>query len=130
MPFRLRGVIKMNWTDIVKAFVVGGLICCVGQALLMYTKLTTARILVCFVVSGVILTAIGLYEPLIDFAGPGASVPLTGFGYSLAMGVKESVDELGLIGIFSGGIKNTACGITVAIFFSLIHALIFKPKAK
>lgn len=113
-----------------KAFVVGGIICCAGQALLMYTKLTTARILVFFVVSGVILTAIGLYEPLIDFAGTGASVPLTGFGYSLAKGVEESVHEMGLIGIFSGGIRNTACGITAAVFFSMIHALIFKPKAK
>ena len=130
MPFRLKGAEKVNVMEIAKAFVVGGAICCVGQALLMYTKLTTARILVFFVVVGVVLTAIGLYEPLIDFAGPGASVPLTGFGYSLAKGVEESVDELGLIGIFSGGIKNTACGITVAIFFSLIHALIFKPKAK
>lgn len=120
----------MNLADIIKAFVIGGLICCAGQALLMYTKLTTARILVFFVVAGVVLTAVGLYEPLIQFAGPGASVPLTGFGYSLAKGVEESVDELGLIGIFSGGIKNTACGISVAIFFSLIHAIIFKPKAK
>lgn len=120
----------MNLADIIKAFVIGGLICCAGQALLMYTKLTTARILVFFVVTGVVLTAVGLYEPLIQFAGPGASVPLTGFGYSLAKGVEESVDELGLIGIFSGGIKNTACGISVAIFFSLIHALIFKPKTK
>jgi len=116
--------------EIVKAFIVGGLICCVGQALLMYTKLTTARILVFFVVAGVALTAVGLYKPLIDFAGPGASVPLTGFGYSLAKGVEESVNELGWIGIFTGGIKNTAAGITVAIFFSLIHALIFKPKSK
>ena len=120
----------MNFSEILKAFVVGGIICCAGQALLMYTKLTTARILVFFVVSGVILTAIGLYEPLIDFAGTGASVPLTGFGYSLAKGVEESVHEMGLIGIFSGGIRNTACGITAAVFFSLIHALIFKPKAK
>ncbi len=120
----------MNLLEIIKAFFVGGLICCAGQALLMYTKLTTARILVFFVVAGVVLTAMGLYEPLIDFAGTGASVPLTGFGYSLAKGVEESVREYGLIGIFSGGIKNTACGITVAIFFSLIHALIFKPKAK
>ncbi len=116
--------------EIIKAFVVGGLICAAGQALLMYTKLTTARILVFFVVTGVVLTAIGVYKPLVDYAGTGATVPLTGFGYSLAKGVEESVDELGFIGIFSGGIKNTACGITVAIFFSLIHALIFKPKSK
>ncbi|MBR3927683.1 MAG: stage V sporulation protein AE [Clostridia bacterium] len=116
--------------EIGKAFVVGGIICCFGQALLMYTKLTTARILVCFVVSGVILTAIGLYEPVVDFAGSGATVPLTGFGYSLAKGVQESVDELGWIGILIGGIKNTAAGITTAVFFSLMHALIFKPKTK
>lgn len=116
--------------DMIKAFVVGGAICAIGQALIMYTKLTTARILVFFVVSGVVLTALGLYEPIIDFAGPGASVPLTGFGYSLAKGVEESVKELGLIGIFVGGIRNTAAGITVAIFFSLIHATIFKPKSK
>ena len=112
------------------AFLIGGIICCIGQILIDKTKLTPARILVIFVVSGVILTAIGLYEPLVDFAGAGATVPLSGFGYSLAKGVEESVDELGFIGIFSGGIKNTACGITVAIFFSLIHALIFKPKSK
>lgn len=116
--------------EIVKAFITGGLICCVGQALIMYTNLTTARILVAFVVAGVILTALGLYEPLIEFAGAGATVPLTGFGYSLAKGVKESVDEMGLIGAFTGGIKNTSAGITVAIFFSLLHAMIFKPKSK
>lgn len=119
-----------NVIDVLKAFIVGGLICCVGQALIMYTNLTTARILVAFVVSGVLLTAIGVYEPLIDFAGAGASVPLTGFGYSLAKGVEKSVRELGWIGMFTGGIQNTASGITVAIFFSLIHAIIFKPKSK
>ncbi len=116
--------------EIIKVFIVGGLICCVGQALIMYTNLTTARILVSFVVLGAALTAIGIYEPLIEFAGAGASVPLTGFGYSLAKGVEESVRSLGWIGIFTGGIQNTAAGITVAIFFSLIHAIIFKPKSK
>lgn len=116
--------------EILKAFLVGGAICCIGQALILYTNLTTSRILVCFVVSGVVLTALGIYEPLIEFAGPGASVPLTGFGYSLAKGVQESVRELGWIGIFTGGIQNTAAGITVAIFFSLLHGLIFRPKSK
>ena len=114
----------------IKAFVVGGLICMAGQALIMYTKLTTARILVAFVVSGVILTGLGLYKPLVDFAGAGATVPLTGFGYSLAVGAAKAVQEIGIIGAFSGGIVNTAAGITVAVFFSLIFALIFKPKCK
>lgn len=116
--------------EIIKAFLVGGVICCIGQALIMYTNLTTARILVAFVVSGVILTAVGVYKPLVDFAGAGATVPLTGFGYSLAAGVQKTVDEIGFLGVFTGGIQNTAAGITVAVFFSLIHALIFKPKAK
>ena len=116
--------------DIVKVFVVGGLICMIGQALIMYTNLTTSRILVIFVVSGVILTALGIYEPLVEFAKAGATVPLTGFGYSLAKGAEKAVQEHGLIGIFSGGIQATACGITVAIFFSSLHALIFKPKSK
>ena len=114
----------------IKAFVVGGLICMIGQALIMYTKLTTARILVLFVVSGVVLTGIGVYKPLVDFAGAGATVPLTGFGYSLAVGAAKAVQEMGVIGAFSGGIVNTACGITVAVFFSLLFALIFKPKCK
>ncbi|MBQ9854572.1 MAG: stage V sporulation protein AE [Clostridia bacterium] len=116
--------------EIIKAFLVGGAICCIGQALIMYTNLTTARILVAFVVSGVILTAVGVYKPLVDFAGAGATVPLTGFGYSLAAGVQKTVDEIGFLGVFTGGIQNTAAGITVAVFFSLINALIFKPKAK
>ena len=113
-----------------KAFVVGGLICCVGQGLVMYTKLTNARILVLFVVTGVVLTAVGLYNPLVDFAGAGATVPLTGFGYSLAMGVEQAVYRYGVFGAFTGGIMQTSAGITVAIFFSLLYALIFKPKAK
>lgn len=117
-------------SEIIKSFVVGGLICMIGQALIMYTNLTTSRILVIFVVSGVVLTALGVYEPLVQFARTGATVPLTGFGYSLAKGVEKSVQKDGLIGIFSGGIQNTACGITVALFFSLIHGIIFKPKSK
>ena len=114
----------------VKAFVVGGLICDVGQALIMRTKLTNARILVLFVVSGVLLTALGLYKPLVDFAGAGATVPLTGFGYSLAMGAIEAVNRYGLIGAFVGGLTRTAAGITAAIVFGILNALAFKPHAK
>lgn len=114
----------------VKAFVVGGLICVVGQLLLQLTKLTSARILVLFVVSGVILTALGLYKPLVDFAGAGATVPLTGFGYSLAMGAIEGVNKYGLLGALTGGVTRTAAGISAAVLFGLLNALIFKPHAK
>jgi stage V sporulation protein AE len=113
-----------------KAFLVGGLICDVGQLLIMRTKLTNARILVLFVVSGVVLTALGVYKPLADFAGAGATVPLTGFGYSLAMGAIEAVNRYGLIGAFVGGITRTATGITAAVVFGLLNALLFKPHAK
>ena len=113
-----------------KAFVVGGLICCVGQALIMNTKLTNARILVIFVVSGVVLTALGLYKPLVDFAGAGATVPLTGFGYSLAIGAIEAVNRYGLIGALVGGVTRTAAGITAAVVFGLLNALLFKPHMK
>ena len=114
----------------IKAFTVGGLICCVGQALIMNTKLTNARILVLFVVSGVVLTALGIYKPLADFAGAGATVPLTGFGYSLAMGAIEAVNKYGLIGAFVGGVTRAAAGITAAVVFGLVNALLFKPHAK
>ncbi len=114
----------------VKAFVVGGLFCVIGQALMQLTKLTSARILVLFVVSGVVLTALGIYKPLVDFAGAGATVPLTGFGYSLAMGAIEGVQKYGLWGAFVGGIYRTAAGIAAAILFGLLNALIFKPHAK
>ena len=114
----------------IKAFIVGGLICCVGQALIMNTKLTNARILVLFVCAGVFLTALGVYKPLVDFAGAGATVPLTGFGYSLAMGAIEAVNRYGFWGAFVGGISRTAAGITAAILFSLLNALAFKPHAK
>ena len=113
-----------------RAFAVGGMICCVGQALIMNTKLTNARILVIFVVSGVFLTALGVYKPLVDFAGAGATVPLTGFGYSLAMGAIEGVQKYGLIGAFVGGVTRTAAGITAAVVFGLLNALLFKPHAK
>lgn len=112
------------------AFVTGGLICVVGQLLIDLTKLTSARILVMFVMAGVVLTAIGVYKPLVDIAGAGATVPLTGFGYSLAMGVIEAVNKYGFWGIFAGGVIRTAAGITAAAFFGLLNALIFKPHAK
>lgn len=114
----------------VKAFCVGGLICVIGQVLMQLTKMTSARILVLFVVSGVVLTALGLYKPLVDFAGAGATVPLTGFGHSLAMGAIEGVQKYGLWGAFTGGINRTAAGIAAAILFGLLNALIFKPHAK
>ena len=114
----------------VKAFCVGGLICVIGQVLMQLTKLTSARILVLFVVSGVVLTALGLYKPLVDFAGAGATVPLTGFGYSLAMGALEGVARYGFWGAFSGGITRTAAGIAAALLFGLLNAFIFKPHAK
>ena len=113
-----------------RAFVVGGLICDAGQALIMHTKLTNARILVLFVVSGALLTGLGLYKPLVDFAGAGATVPLTGFGYSLAMGAIEAVNCYGWSGAFSGGVTRAAAGITAAVVFGLVNALLFKPKAK
>ena len=119
-----------NWLIYVKAFAVGGLICVVGQLLLQYTKLTSSRILVLFVVSGVVLTGLGVYKPLVDFAGAGATVPLTGFGYSLAMGAIEAVNRYGLIGALAGGVTRTAAGISAAILFGLLNALIFKPHAK
>lgn len=115
---------------LIKVFAVGGLLCVAGELLLLKTQLTSARILVVYVVAGVILTALGLYKPLVDFAAAGATVPLTGFGYSLAMGAIEAVREQGLIGAFTGGIRNTAGGITAAIVFGLLNALIFKPSAK
>ena len=113
-----------------KAFLVGGLICVVGQILIQTTKLTSARILVLFVVSGVILTALGVYKPLVDFAGAGATVPLTGFGYSLAMGEIEAVKKYGVLGALAGGVTRAAAGISAAIVFGLLNALIFKPHAK
>jgi stage V sporulation protein AE len=116
--------------EFLKAFAVGGAFCVIGQILMDKTKLTPARILVCYVVMGVILGGIGLYEPLTEFAGAGASVPLTGFGNLLAKGVKEAVDEKGFLGIFTGGLKSAAGGITAAIFAGLLASLIFKPKDK
>lgn len=116
--------------DFLKAFIVGGLLCVIGQILIDKTSLTPARILVSYVVMGVVLSAVGLYQPLADFAGAGASVPLTGFGHTLAKGVKEAIDEKGFLGIFTGGLKATAGGITAAIVGGLIASLLFKAKDK
>ena len=116
--------------DYIKAFLVGGAICVIAQLLIDYTKLTPAKILVSFVVLGVILGGIGLYEPLVEFAGAGASVPLLGFGNPLAKGVREAIKESGFLGILTGGLKATAGGITVAIVAGLLVSLIFKPKDK
>lgn len=116
--------------DYVKAFIVGGLLCLIGQILIDRTKLTPARILVSYVVAGVILGGIGLYQPLVDFASAGATVPLTGFGYCLAKGVREAVDTDGFLGVLIGGLKATAGGITAAVVSGLIASLIFKAKDK
>lgn len=114
--------------NLLKAFVIGGLFCVVGQIFIDYTKLTPARILVSFVVAGVILTAIGIYEPIIKWAGAGASVPLTGFGYSLAKGVEKAVKEQGVIGIFTGGLTAASGGIAAAVIFGYIASLVAKPR--
>ena len=116
--------------EYIKAFVVGGLICVIGQIFIDRTKLTPARILVGFVVSGVILSALGLYEPLVDFAGAGATVPLSGFGHLLAKGVRNAVADNGLLGALTGGLTAAAGGITASIFFGLLAALLFKTKDK
>ena len=112
------------------AFVVGGGICVVGQLLIDLTGLTPARILTGYVVAGVILQAVGVYQPLVDWAGAGATVPLTGFGYSLARGVAKAVEEKGLLGVLAGGLTATAGGIAAAVVFALIMALLCKPKEK
>ena len=116
--------------DYLKAFVVGGLLCVIGQILIDKTKLTPARILVSYVVAGVILGALGAYKPLAEFAGAGATVPLTGFGYSLAKGVKEAVDSDGFSGILTGGLTATAGGITAAITAGILMSILFKAKDK
>ena len=116
--------------DIIKAFFVGGILCVIGQVLIDKTKLTPARILVSYVVIGVLLGAIGVYKPLAEFAGAGATVPLTGFGYNLAKGVKEAVEQDGFLGILTGGLKASAGGIAAAIVSGLIVSLIFKAKDK
>ena len=116
--------------DYIKAFLFGGALCLIGQILIDKTKLTPARILVSYVVIGVLLGAIGVYETWIEFAGAGASVPLTGFGNTLAKGVREAVDQDGFIGIFTGGLKASAGGITAAVLAGLLVSIVFKAKDK
>ena len=120
----------MDYWMLVKAFAVGGAICVIGQLLMDYTKLTPARILVSFVTLGVALTAVGVYEPLVKFAGGGATVPLTGFGYTLAKGVEKAVAEQGWLGVLTGGLTATAGGIAAATVFALLAALVFRPGDK
>ena len=116
--------------SLVKAFAVGGAICAIGELLVLKTKVTPARILVGYIIAGVVLSAVGLYGKVVEFAGAGATIPLTGFGHALCTGVKAAVQEKGLIGAFTGGLTATAAGITAAVFFGTVVALIFKPKAK
>lgn len=113
-----------------KAFLCGGALCVIGQILIDRTKLTPARILVCYVTAGVVLSGLGLYQPLVDWGGAGATVPLTGFGHLLAKGVKKAVAEKGLLGAFTGGSTAAAGGITAAIFFGFMVALVAKSKPK
>ena len=120
----------MDFLMYIKTFLIGGLLCLVGQMLIDYTKLTPARILTMYVVAGVVLSALGLYQPLADWAGAGASVPLTGFGHALAKGVRQAVAEKGLLGVFTGGFSAAAAGLCAAVFFGLIVSLVFKPKDK
>ncbi|MBO8434513.1 MAG: stage V sporulation protein AE [Tyzzerella sp.] len=116
--------------DYVRAFIVGGLICVIGQILIDKTKLMSGRILVIFVIAGCILGGLGIYEALADFGGAGATVPLTGFGYNLAKGVMKEVDNNGLIGVLTGGLKASAGGISAAILFAFLASLVFEPKEK
>ena len=116
--------------EFLKAFIVGGLICVIGQVLMDTTKLAPARILVSFVVAGVLLGALGLYKPLVEFAGAGATVPLTGFGYTLAKGTKQAVENQGLLGALTGPLTSGAAGITAALLCGLIASFIAKPKEK
>jgi stage V sporulation protein AE len=119
-----------NFSSYLNAFIVGGIICTIGQLLIDRTKLTPARILVAYVTAGVILTALGIYEKIVDFGGAGATVPLTGFGYNLAKGTFREVEQNGLLGAFTGGVKSAAAGITAAIFFGYLASVAFSPKAK
>ncbi len=121
---------NFDWMLLLRSFVIGGLICVVGQILIDKTKLTPARILVIFVTTGTILGGLGIYKHLVDFAGCGATVPLLGFGNNLAKGTIEAVQEKGLIGAFTGGLKASAGGIAAAVFFGYIASLISKPKMK
>ena len=116
--------------DYVKAFIIGGLFCVIAQILIDKCKLTPARILVIYVVAGALLTVLGVYKPLVEFAGCGATIPITGFGYSLAEGAKKAIAKDGICGILTGGLTGTSGGITAAVLSGLLVALIFKPKAK
>ena len=116
--------------NLLKAFAVGGAICAIGEILVLKTKLTPARILVGYIILGVLLSAIGLYGPLVDFAGAGATIPLTGFGHALTTGVKKAVQEIGVMGAFTGGLTSTAAGISAAVFFGTLTAVLFKPHPK
>lgn len=121
---------SIDYLMLLKAFIIGGVLCILAQILIDKTKLTPARILVLYVTCGCILGSLGIYKYLVDFAGCGATVPLTGFGYTLSKGVIDEVRSFGLLGAFTGGIKTTAAGITAAIFFGYIAALVSKPKMK
>ncbi len=116
--------------EYIKAFIIGGAICCIAQILIDKTKLTPARILVLFVVSGVVLTAVGLYEPLVEFAGAGATVPISGFGYTMAKGIEKAVSQQGILGVFSGALTASAAGITAAVVFAYVASLLSKPRDK
>ncbi len=120
----------MDWWMLVKAFLVGGALCVIGQLLIDLTRLTPARILVAYVTAGVLLTALGVYDPLVQFAGAGATVPLTGFGYSLAMGVREAVAKDGVLGVVTGGLTATAGGVATAVSLGLLCALLSRSKDK
>lgn len=116
--------------DILRAFIVGGILCTVGQLLIDYTSLTPARILTGFVVAGVVLSAVGIYGPLVEFAGAGATVPLTGFGHTLAEGIRKNIADDGFLGIFTGGLTAAAGGITAAMLFGLIASAVFPSRDK
>lgn len=116
--------------DYIKAFAVGGLLCLIGQVLIDKTRLTLAKILTSYVVIGVLLGAVGVYQPLVQWAGAGASIPLTGFGNLLAQGIKKAISEKGVLGIMTGGLTSAAAGVCAAVFFAYLIALIFKPKEK
>ncbi|MGI6403531.1 MAG: stage V sporulation protein AE [Oscillospiraceae bacterium] len=120
---------ELFW-EYAKAFLIGGVICAIGQVLIDYTKLTPARILVLYVVIGVVLGGLGVYQPLIDWAGGGASIPLTGWGSTIAKGTKDAVAEKGIFGALTGGLSNSAAGVAAAIFFGFLMAVAFKPKGK
>ena len=121
---------SINWMTVLNCFIVGGILCVIGQILIDKTKLTPARVLVAYVTVGAILGGLGIYQYLIDFAGCGATVPLTGFGANLAQGAIDAVKETGLLGAFTGGVKASAGGIAAAVFFGYIASLVAKPKLK